>query len=83
MNEMEKVLTNIGEKTLEEVISLIKPQFEQYAKDAVSLANEALGMRFDLDNKTRSGSQEDSCLKPAELEADKLARYSSHSNLIE
>ena len=27
--------------------------------------------------------QEDSCLKPAELEADKLARYSSHSNLIE
>ena len=44
MNEMEKVLTNIGEKTLEEVINLVKPQFEQYAKDAVSLANEALGM---------------------------------------
>ena len=44
MNEMEKVLTNIGEKTLEEVVNLVKPQFEQYAKDAVSLANEALGM---------------------------------------
>lgn len=44
MNEVEKVLINLGEKTLEEALTMLKPSIETYVKDAINVANTALGL---------------------------------------